>query len=108
MATPDLSASLDAVPATPPPKEKGVKGAGSGGARFYSLLLQKFDHANQGSLTPAEQAEAVAYLASNNPRLYARLLTRFDRNRDGRLDPDETARMFDRLAKASERAKSSE
>lgn len=108
MAAPDLSASLDAVPASPPPKAKGAKVAGGGGARFYSLLLQKFDHANQGSLTPAEQAEAVAYLASNNPRLYARLLTRFDRNRDGRLDPDETARMFDRLAKAGARPNSSE
>jgi Ca2+-binding EF-hand superfamily protein len=108
-ATPDLSASLDAVPATPPPPAKGAKGGGGAmGARFYSLLLQKFDHDNQGSLTPAEQAEAMAYLASNNPRLYARLLTRFDRNGDGRLDADETARMFDRLAKMSARASSSE
>ncbi len=103
---PDMSAALDAVPATPEAKGKGGKGGGGMGVRFYSLLLERFDHAHHGSLTPPEQAEAVAYLASNNPRLYARFVSRFDRNGDGRLDGEETARMFDRLAKMSAKATS--
>ena len=104
----DMSASLDAVPATPPAKAKGAKGGGGMVMRFYALLLEKFDHDHQGSLTAPEQAEAVAYLASNNPRLYARFVSRFDRNGDGRLDAQETAAMFTRLAKMSAKAQSSD
>jgi len=105
---PDLAMSLEAVPATPPAGAKGAKRGGPMGAQFYAMLLQRFDHQNQGSLDSKEQAEAIAYLQTNTPRIYARLLTRFDRNHDGVLDANETAAFFAHLAKASEKATASQ
>jgi len=79
--------------------QPGARAAIAG--QVYSRLLEHFDAAQAGHLSPDEQAAAVQYLRQNAPRIYQALLQRFDLNGDGALDAAETAAMFGALGQVA-------